>query len=107
MAFPADIWEDVMGYRCRNPCGLAAAVAGRAPGGALAAHAGDDDADDAGDVEMGEFYSGESFVLAREEGRVEANEGTGNLGEGAGGVVWDTRCCSFLRNMLRTVGGPA
>ncbi|CAM9444704.1 unnamed protein product [Ascophyllum nodosum] len=82
VAFPADIWEDVMGYRCRNPCGLAAAVAGRAPGGALAAHAGDDDADDAGDVEMGEFYSGPGTVRERRQPAIETQR---LLGKESGG----------------------
>lgn len=54
-----------MGYRCHDACGLAAAAVAKVSGGALGAAGGigsgsdDDDLDGAGDVEMGEFYSGE------------------------------------------------
>lgn len=64
VSFPADIWEEVMGYRCHDACGLAAAAVAKVSGGALGAAGGvgsgsdDEDLDGAGDVEMGEFYSG-------------------------------------------------
>lgn len=58
VAFPADMWEDVMGYRCRDACGLAAAAVAKVSGGSFAPDSGDEDADSTGDVEMGEFYSG-------------------------------------------------
>lgn len=58
VVFPADIWEDVMGYRCRDACGLAAAVSKvrRRP---IAAGELDDsgDTESDGDVELGDFIS--------------------------------------------------
>lgn len=62
VVFPADVWEDVMGYRCRDACGLAAAAAGMKVSGAIRrtdSGEDDDDSDAGGDIEMGEFYSGE------------------------------------------------
>ncbi|CAM9812270.1 unnamed protein product, partial [Ectocarpus sp. 4 AP-2014] len=33
VSFPADIWEEVMGYRCQDACGLAAAAVAKVSGG--------------------------------------------------------------------------
>lgn len=59
--FPADIWEDVMGYRCRDACGLAAAAVSKARRRVVTGDSGDDgDTDSDGDMELGEFIHCES-----------------------------------------------
>lgn len=65
MVFPADIWEDVMGYRCRDACGLAAAVVSKARRRSIATGESedDDDTESDGDMELGEFIHCESFSI--------------------------------------------
>lgn len=58
--FPADVWEDVMGYRCRDSCGLAAAAIAKVSSAMGRSESGDEDdeLESGGEVEMAEFYSG-------------------------------------------------
>lgn len=62
MVFPADVWEDVMGYRCRDACGLAAAAVAKARGSVMP-DSGDDEIDSDGDVELGDFQNGKSRLF--------------------------------------------
>lgn len=102
VSFPADVWEEVMGYRCQDACGLAAATVAKVSGGALGGGGGglgrrasswsdsdvDDDLDAIGDVEMGEFYSGMCGGLNRSAVGLVVLVGLGLV------AAWCHDCCS-------------